>query len=223
MDGINLAQYFDVLPEFSQDLLDLFDVLAAWCERYDEIIDVHERWHLTQIFDILIADDRKVDVLSADEPDLWPRLNGASNFDIKDDRVVLGFFDNAHHFAVVNVDDVVWLDVPLDDIVVAVQSLAVGEGLGIHTVECYHSIAFDLNRAFFCVYLRQSDFSASDFGHEPYCLMRPEPLSLLELVNELLVLFEWSMTEVEPSHHHASVKKTHGIFDLLRSRSKEKS
>ena len=122
-------------------------------------------------------------MLSASEPDTALRVEHASDFALENQGLRLGLLDDGDDISVVEVYHIVGLDVPLDDVVVAVQHALVREGGSIVAVEGQNVSTFDLHLPALVVDVGQSDFFSLNLEHKADGLVGPKSFCLLELVD----------------------------------------
>lgn len=151
-------------------------------------------------------------MLSRREPALWLLVDGSSNLDFHSASFSLNINDDTNNLSVVEVDNIVWLQIPND--VVAVYSEMIWfrwQVIWVAARKLDNGARSNPHCSVLFIAVRDSDLSAPDFQHQTALFMWPKPFRFLEFLNQSEICLKRSMAQIDPGHWHAGIED----FDYL--------
>ena len=173
-----------VLSKRFADASDVITIVNEW--NGEEVDEDHLR-NGTQIRNVSCCYNRKVAMLALGEPDLCFRFNCSSYLDLQLNSFLTDARHDSHHFAVVDVGDIVRLQVPRDVLTVDPEDRCVRWLVELFSAHGDRGTTSDSNQARFVSIVRHPDLSSSDFNHQCTVYVRSQSLGLFELVYQFQI------------------------------------
>eukprot|EP00356_Strombidium_inclinatum_P015987 CAMPEP_0170505562 /NCGR_PEP_ID=MMETSP0208-20121228/51329_1 /TAXON_ID=197538 /ORGANISM="Strombidium inclinatum, Strain S3" /LENGTH=216 /DNA_ID=CAMNT_0010786505 /DNA_START=821 /DNA_END=1471 /DNA_ORIENTATION=+ len=195
----------------TESLPHLGEVVAEDGEGDCEEVDCHQLGDSRNVGKVVLRHHGQVIVLAADELNVTVAADSSADFDFHLNSAQRDLDDYANNFTIIEVDDVVLLEVPLDGIVADPEVLIIGVEVELATEHINGRATADANLSVFEV--GHSDLAASALEHHSTRSVRAQALGGFVLADELKIIFDGAVAEVDTSGSHSSVDELDDIFD----------
>ena len=146
------------------------------------------------------------------EPNAASTFNRSADFDFHLTTRISYLNDNSNNFTIVEINDIIWLQVPLHRVTVDSKFSRVGGKVVFATDHLDNGSTSNSDRSLSDV--RKANFTAPKLNVKGACFVWSQSLRLFKPIDEFQVVLEASVRQINSGHDHTSIEKLNYLINF---------